>query len=217
MLAAAMGANLTFVSTGEGDDPMDDARDLDRLRLLAAAVAGRALDVAAGEPGARAWTDGATVFLDPAAGPADQVRMLCVQASLLAAGSLDPEILGPLAHRPALARRYLAIEAHRALAANDDVLPPGVRPRVAHDRARRSGSAADSLALARVRWALDGPPATFGTIRARRALAAVERAAGAEATRGGARPAVPHDLRELDEDDDDPDPDLGDLLASPVG
>jgi Mg-chelatase subunit ChlD len=143
--------------------------------------------------------------------------MLCVQASLLAAGSLDPQILGPLAHRPQLARRYLAIEAHRALAANDDVLPPGVRPLVDHDLARRSASAADSLALARVRWALDGPPATFGTIRARRALAVAGRAVPA-ATPGGPRPADPADLRELPKDeDDDPDGDLGQLLASPVG
>ncbi len=195
-------------------DPIGGERDVDRLGLLAAAVAGRLLDVAPGERGERAWTDGATVFVDPAAGAGEQVRMLCVQAALLAAGSLDPAVVGALAHRPALARRYLAIEAHRALAAVDDVLPPGVRPLVDHDLARRTGSAADSLTLARIRWALDDPPPAFGTIRARRIVASAERAAAAGAGADTGSPAVERDLADID---DDPDGDLGQLPASPVG
>src|SRR5262245_35889199 len=42
------------------------SRDLARLHLLASAVAGRPVEVAPGEAGASAWTDGVTVFLDPA-------------------------------------------------------------------------------------------------------------------------------------------------------
>src|SRR5436309_14134996 len=99
---------------------------LDRLRLLASAFAGRTLEVAAAEPGEPTWTDGATVYVDAAATRAHQVRGLGVQASLLAAGSLEPDVLRRLARRPALAQRYLALEGHRALAANDDVLPPVV-------------------------------------------------------------------------------------------
>ena len=41
-----------------------------------------------------------------------------MQASLIAAGSLDPDVVRPLVRHPRLARRYLAIEGHRALVAN---------------------------------------------------------------------------------------------------
>src|SRR5712691_6125680 len=97
--------------------------ELDPLRLLASAFAGRTVEVAATDSGERSWTDGSTLFVDAGASHADQVRMLGVQASLLAAGSLAPDVVRQLSRRPALARRYLAIEAHRALAANDDLLP----------------------------------------------------------------------------------------------
>ena len=88
---------------------------------------GRALEVAAGEPGEPAWTDGRVVFVDPVASARDQVETLAVQASLLAAGSLDPDVVRRLTRRPALARRYLAVEGHRALAANEALLPRPVR------------------------------------------------------------------------------------------
>ena len=44
-----------------------------------------------------------------------------------------------------LARRYLAVEGHRALAANEDVLPPSVRRLVDRDRAPRVDTAEASL------------------------------------------------------------------------
>lgn len=62
--------------------------------------------------------------MDPEISMPDQVVLLGVQASLLAAGSLEPDILRSLVRRPGLARRYLAVEGHRALAANDALLPP---------------------------------------------------------------------------------------------
>jgi hypothetical protein len=63
---------------------------LARLGLLASALSGRALEVAAGEPCAPAWTDGRMVLVDAGASTRDQLEMLSVQASLLAAGSLEP-------------------------------------------------------------------------------------------------------------------------------
>ena len=83
--------------------------DVDRLRLLASAIAGRTLEVAAAGAGERTWTDGTTVFVEPRAGPAEQVRMVAVQASLLGAWSLEPRIVRQLGRRSALARRYLAV------------------------------------------------------------------------------------------------------------
>jgi Mg-chelatase subunit ChlD len=195
----------------------DRDRDLDGLRLLTSALAGRTLDVAPVEPGELPWTDGSTVFVDPYAGPTDQVRMLGVQACLVAAGSLAPEILGQLRRRPALARRYLAIEAHRALAANDQLLPPSLGSLVDDSVAAATTSPADSLAQAS-NLKRDDAPAVFGAIHPRRALASAERA---EAAHGPAaqpieRRATGGALEEL-ADDDEGDGNLGQLLSSPVG
>ena len=46
-----------------------------------------------------------------------------MHASLIAADSLDPDVVGALVRHPRLAKRYLAVEGHRALAANGDLLP----------------------------------------------------------------------------------------------
>src|SRR5262245_5438118 len=122
---------------------------LDRLRLYGSAVAGRMVDVAAAAPGELSWTDGTTVFIDVSADTIEQIRMLSVQASLVAAGSLAAPILHQLARHPKVAERYVAIEAHRALAANEALLPPAVRPLVDLDIATSVSSAEESLALAR--------------------------------------------------------------------
>lgn len=100
------------------------AAGLGRLSMLASALSGRSLQVAATEPGELAWTDGKRVLMDSEISTRDQVVLLGVPASLLAAGSLEPDILRRLVRRPGLARRYLAVEGHRALAANDALLPP---------------------------------------------------------------------------------------------
>jgi nitric oxide reductase NorD protein len=148
--------------------------DVDRLRLLASAIAGHPLEVAVAGADEQAWTDGTTVFVEPGAGPAEQVRMVAVQASLVGAGSLEPGIVRQLGRRPALARRYLAVEGHRALAANK-FLPPVVCSLVDLDVAGSVGRAEDSLGVARARRTIDDPPASFGAIRPRRLLKSAER------------------------------------------
>src|SRR4051794_5676593 len=99
---------------------------LGRFRLLASAIAGRVLDVAPAE-GDRAWTDGATVFVSAGASPVDQLRAIAVQASLLGTGSLSAEIVPQLPRPAAALQRYLAVEGHRALEAQELLLPPSVR------------------------------------------------------------------------------------------
>ena len=153
------------------------ADGLTHLGLLASALSGRELQVAPGAPGEPAWTDGTTVFVDADTGKRAQLEALAVQASLLAAGSLDLDMVRPLARRPALARRYLAVEGHRALAANAHVLPPPARALIDAKLAARGDSPAASLAVARSRDAIAEPPNAFGTIRARPLLASRERAA----------------------------------------
>ena len=75
---------------------------LERLGLLASALCGRPLRVAPGEPGAPTWTDGSVVFVDADLSPRAQVEALAAQASLLAAGSLEPALVRRLAKRNGL-------------------------------------------------------------------------------------------------------------------
>ena len=147
-----------------------------RLSLLASAISSRALQVMPGETGEPAWTDGKVVFVDASISRRQQVEAVAVQASLLAAGSLDTDVVRRLTRRPALARRYLTVEGHRALAAIENLLPPSVRSLIDSDVAARADSPAASLAAALSRQAIAHPPGTFGTIRARHLLASISRA-----------------------------------------
>ena len=186
--------------------------DLERLRLLASALAGRDVEVAPAE--GAAWTDGSTIFLDPTETSSPLIETLSVQASLLAAGSLAPDITREFARRPALARRYLAIEGHRALAINEHALPPRTRHMVDREAARLAESPAGSLRMARSSVVVSEPPPAFGTIRARQLRASIEHDAVAAGT--PQRDRAHTNLAELG-DADDEDEDLGALLSSPVG
>jgi hypothetical protein len=163
------------------------------------------------------------VFVDALAAPTEQVRMVAVQASLLAAGSLRPAIVRQLVRRPALARRYLALEGHRALVANEAFLPPGARSLMDRDVGTSVAAADAALAVARSRQAIEPPPPSFGAIRPGRLLAAPG-PAGATAPVPDQLLRAPREreaLSELDDEaDGDGDPDrrdVGRLLSSPVG
>jgi hypothetical protein len=202
----------------QGSTTSDDGHGPQRLRLLASAVAGRTVAVAAGEPGEPAWTDGITVFVDAALGSRAQVESVTVQASLLGGGGLDPGIARKLLRRPALARRYLAVEGQRALAANEDLLPFSLRSMIDLDIATRANSPAESLAVATGKDRLDDPQENFGVIKARNLLAARTAAAqtevsGAHASRSESKKA----LAELDDAVDAADDDVMDPFSSPVG
>lgn len=91
---------------------MNDA-DGDRLQalgMLASALAGRPLAVAAVDPDEPSWTDGQTVFVDPSARPRENLESVAVHASLIAADSLAPDIMGALVRHPRVAKRYLTVE-----------------------------------------------------------------------------------------------------------
>jgi nitric oxide reductase NorD protein len=187
-----------------------------RFELLASAIAGRLLEVASVEPGVPPWTDGATVFVDAEAGPAEQLRCIAVQASLLGAGSLDAGILSRLPRRPAMARRYLAVEGHRALDEHEPLLPLPVRRLIDRGMAARSDSPATSLALAVGREELDEPPVEFGAIHPRR-IRTVDLPAEATVSQHIPRRDREDVLRELDDGEDgDHEPIVFDI-SSPVG
>jgi hypothetical protein len=156
------------------------------------------------------------VFVDASIGRREQVEAVAVQASLLAAGSLEADVVRRLTRRPALARRYLAVEGHRALAVIEGLLPPSVRSLIDSDVAARTDSPAASLVAARSREAIADPPDSFGTIRARHLLASISRA-DTSATTGQHVPRDQPDqvLAELAENDDDGT--AADLFSSPIG
>lgn len=187
--------------------------------MLASALAGRPVAVDKLPPGDSPWTDSQTIYLDAAAAPRARLETVAVQASLIAAGSLDPDVVRPLVRHPRLARRYLAIEAHRALVANSGLLPPILARLGDREIAGRSASSSASLQLAERRGALDEVPPEFGVIRAAKVLAACSRADKQQdqanpqhmALRRGAAEFAELDDGEVD-DCDDPD-----LFTSPVG
>ncbi|MEB3981309.1 VWA domain-containing protein [Mycobacterium sp. 663a-19] len=191
---------------------------LQALGLLASALAGRPLAVAEQRPGEPPWTDGQTIYLDPAARNRAKLEAVAVHASMIAAGSLDPDVVRALVRHPRQARRYLAVEGHRALVANGYLLPGALTSVGDRDVASRSDSPAASLRLAGAQVAIDDPPPEFGAIRPAKVLAACSAAAKREdredpqhIPRGG-----PKELEELDDgavdDSDDPD-----MFTSPVG
>jgi hypothetical protein len=187
------------------------------LGLLASAIAARPLEVAAAAPGQVPWTDGAVVFVDEEASRRDQVRAVAVQASLLAAGSLRPEIVARLRRRGPLARRYLAVEGHRALAVHEALLPPPVRALVDRVTAARSDSPAASLAIALSRAPIAEPPAAFGAIRPRRLRASTPARAKDEDTQHiPRRPTEQQLLRELD-DGEETDGESAFDMFNPIG
>src|SRR3954453_19787332 len=81
---------------------MSDEGRVAGLAMVASAMAGRSVAVAPLERGEPSWTDGQTVFVDLAAG-AGVLESIAVQASLIAEGSLDVEMVRPFSRRPRLA------------------------------------------------------------------------------------------------------------------
>jgi hypothetical protein len=200
--------------TPAAGDPPDG---LVRFTLLASAIAGRVVEVGPVVPGELPWTDGATIFVDAEADPAEQVRSVAVQASLLGGGSLDADVIKALARRPALARRYLAVEGHRVLAAPEPVLPWMVRRLADPAIAARTDSPAASLSLAAGPQAIDDPPASFGTIRPRQVRTPLEQTACSPPLQHIPRRQREEALRQVDDGEDrDHDPFALDLW-SPVG
>jgi len=189
--------------------------------MFASALAGRPVAVDQVQQGEPPWTNGQTVYVDASAQARQRetLRAIAVQASLIAGGSLDPDVMRALVRHPRLARRYLAIEGHRAVVGNAALLPSVLASVGNRDIARRSDSPAASLSIAGGRAAIDDPVPGFGVIRAAKVLAAGAKAA---AHQDRANPGhVPRDparqeLEELDDgaidDSDDPD-----LFTSPVG
>ena len=147
--------------------------------------------------------------------PATSLRRLPYRRRCSRPEASNADIVRKIKRRPALAPRYLTIEGHRALAANEEVLPPPLRSLIDWHIASRAGSPDASLAVARSREAVSDPPAGFGTIRARNLLRAIKSAEKS----GSTAEHVPRrekgkPLEDIEEDEAD---DVEDPFSSPVG
>jgi hypothetical protein len=185
---------------------------VERFSLLAAALAGRQIDVVAAEVGVATWTDGVSIFLDPELGHQEQIVAVAAQAAMLNAGSLRPELLAPLAKRGALIPRYMAVEVPRALATRCELLPWSVLKEVDVAMAL-SSSAEESLERAENRSETLVADPRYGTIqpkaiRHRGALALPEQA-DVHVARAAAQ------LQEFKDDGTDQDESAD--VSSPVG
>jgi hypothetical protein len=189
-----------------------------RLRLLASAIAGRFVDVAPAGAGERAWTDGATVYLATDTAIGDQLRSLVVQAALLGANSFDRDVLSALARRPGLARRYLAIEGHRALAVHEALLPRTLWSMIDHATAARVASPSASLQLATSDEAIADPPECFGVLRPRMLGSFASTSGLSPGQTGEHAPRSRHVVARRELDDENADGALlPDLFTSPGG
>ncbi|BBX83453.1 nitric oxide reductase activation protein NorD [Mycolicibacterium aubagnense] len=146
---------------------MTDSAGPEQFRLLATHVAGRPVDIAAAREGGAAYTDGQVVYVS-AAPPAQQRSEVLVQSALLGAGSLDAAMLKSLRGRPAVARRYLALEGRRVLAELSRDLPLAAELGAGEPH---TGSAGQSLRIAKGRTAVEDAPDWFGVIKPSRLLA----------------------------------------------
>ncbi|MQY27744.1 nitric oxide reductase activation protein NorD [Nocardia aurantia] len=155
-----------------------------RLRLLATFVAGAAVQISEAPAGTAAHTDGQVIFVSAGRSAAEQRREMLVQAALLGAGSLDHRLVKALWARPAVARRYLALEGDRVLTELAARLP--LAATLAPSGGPATTTADESLERARSRAAVPDPPDWYGTVKPSRLTSA---------THGPGTPAGPAELR----------------------
>jgi len=172
----------------------------EQFRLLATHVAGRPVDVAEARDGEPAYTDGQVVYVSP--GPVARQRSeVLVQSALLGAGSLDARLVKALRGRPAMARRYLALEGRRVLADLARELPLAAE---LDPGPPRTAAADESLRIAKGRSAIDDAPDWFGTIKPSRLLASPAGPGSAPTAKDlQLKFEVPDVREELDEDESD--------------
>ncbi|OBF25463.1 VWA domain-containing protein [Mycobacterium kubicae] len=171
---------------------------VNQFRLLATYLAGRSVDIA--ETAEAAHTNAQVIFVSAGRTEAEQRREILVQSALLGAGSLDQRLVKALRARPALARRYLAVEGCRVLAALAAEVPlvATLRP----DGEPSTATADESLEVAKSRMAVADAPEWFGVIKPSRLLSAAV-GPGGQPTNKELR--LQFDLIDIPEGDDDGD------------
>ncbi|WP_067856775.1 nitric oxide reductase activation protein NorD [Nocardia shimofusensis] len=176
---------------------------LDRFTFLATYLAGRSVQVAQAPAGRAAHTNGQVVFVSAGRSLAEQRREMLVQSALLGAGSLDRQLVKALRARPALARRYLALEGWRVLADLARRLP--LAADVGLEQPPVTATAEESLRLATSRSEIADPPEWFGAIKPALLVKSPAGPGGRVADKELRLEFDLADLPEADDDDDDDD------------
>ncbi|MGH2726074.1 MAG: nitric oxide reductase activation protein, partial [Actinomycetota bacterium] len=151
--------------------------DLTRYQLLASAAAERPVRVATVAEGEEPYTDGETIFLGSHADHDLHLAEVAVQASLIAGGSLERDLMRRLVARIGPCRRYLSLEGRRGLDQLAERMP-GLAARTTTLRTgrRETSTAEESLRRALGRDPVGEPPSAFGSLRPHRILTALARA-----------------------------------------
>jgi nitric oxide reductase NorD protein len=179
----------------------------DRFRFLATYIAGRSVGVTAAPAGQPAYTNGQFIFVSADGAVEEQRREMLVQAALLAAGSLDPRLVKGLRARATIARRYLALEGHRALAELAQRIP--LDAALLFDGQPETSTADDSLKVAKSRVEVADPPEWFGVIKPSRLLGPTVGPGGQATNKDLKLQFDPIDMPESDDEDEDSDDDGG--------
>ena len=182
-----------------------DSESPERFRFLATFLAGRPLSVSEAPAGEAAHSDGRFVFVSAGRSAAEQRREVLVQSALLGAGSLDRRFARALRRHPQVARRYLALEGRRVLAALAARVP--LAAALAPQEKPLTSTADESLEVARSRKTVADPREWFGVIRPSRLLDAP--AAGPGARPGDDDRRLELQLTDVPEAPDDGDQDAG--------
>ncbi|MCX2931819.1 VWA domain-containing protein [Mycobacterium sp. CVI_P3] len=176
--------------------------DLAIYTMLSRAIADRPVRVTSGGA-ARTYTDTEVIYV----GDSDLVHArdaALIQSALIWAGSLEAPIMQRLLGRPSAARRYLAVEAPRALYAIARKLP-GAKPERLADLGYKADvhNPTQSLKLALGRSEIQEPPDVYGVVRPRCVLAARPLSlSGATGAGGGSLEMEDDDTEELEEDEE---------------
>jgi len=204
-------------SDGRSDDSAE-VRGVQRLVLLAAAIAGRPLELSEDRE-AFVWTDGLRLYL-PAAGAGPLLAPLVVQAALLAVGSLDPAVMMKLLGRRQHAARYVTLEARRACESLEGCLPRAVEAALQPLAAvALTTMPQDSLERAATDYAIPQRPDLLGLLRPRKVLAAGGAAMALSAIKAGLPKDKARgeqlDIPDVDDDDDADESKVLKLLSGP--
>lgn len=187
--------------------------------MLASALAGRSLEVKYDETDVgKTWTNGKVVYVTRDGGFNHQLKQVCAQCVLLAAGSLNQDIIKQLIRKPKLLERYLALEGKRSITEFSDLLPYSYDLRGECRGIPDSESPYNSFELALSKTEIAPPPALFGCIRPRELLAAAILEGGARSSGNHIpRSQLQDPLKELTEEATDQEEDSGHDFSSPVG
>jgi Mg-chelatase subunit ChlD len=191
---------------------------LAHFALLARSVAGRPVAVLGGVAD-RSFTDGESIFLADELPERELVAALVVQASLLAAGSLDPRIMARITGRRSLRLKYLTLEAARAAAQLGYLLPARTVAMIGEVwDGPVPESAQESLAWAgQPRRKVPEAPEWLGTIKPIRLLRSNPAGAGGAPTdkdREGT--SWEEELRELDDEEESERSRILELFSAPI-